>query len=143
MNPKPKPMVTIELEYEGGLHCAAKHGPSGSTLSTDAPVDNNGRGEDFSPTDLMATALGACMMTVMGIVAERKEIDMTGAKVTVRKHMSADTPRRISKLELDLSIPLSADHPERPMLEAAGKGCPVHHSLHPEIEVVMNWQWLG
>jgi len=136
-------MVTIDLEYEGGLHCAAKHGPSGSTLTTDAPVDNNGRGEAFSPTDLVASALGACMLTVMGIVADRKEVDMKGATVTVRKHMSADTPRRISKLELDLSLPVAANDPARPMLEAAAKGCPVHHSLHPEIEVVMNWTWAG
>lgn len=136
-------MVTIEIDYEGGLHCAAKHGPSGSILSTDAPVDNNGRGEAFSPTDLVATALGACMMTVMGIVADRKGIKMAGAKVTVNKHMSADTPRRISKLELDLSLPVAADHADRPMLEAAAKGCPVHHSLHPEIEVVIHWTWAG
>lgn len=136
-------MVTIELNYEGELHCAAVHGPSGTELSTDAPVDNNGRGESFSPTDLVATALGSCTLTVMGIVARRKEIAMEGAKVRVRKHMSADTPRRIAKLELDLEIPLPPDHPERGMLESAAKGCPVHHSLHPDIEVVMDWRWTG
>ena len=136
-------MVQMKIEYEGGLHCSAVHGPSGNVISTDAPVDNNGRGEAFSPTDLVAAALGACMCTVMGIVAQRKEIAMEGATVTVRKHMSADTPRRISKIELDISVPLSADHPERAVLEAAGKGCPVHHSLHPDIEVVINWDWNG
>jgi uncharacterized OsmC-like protein len=83
------------------------------------------------------------MCTVMGIVAERKGIAMEGASVTVRKHMSADTPRRIARLELDIVMPLPADHPERPMLEAAGKGCPVHHSLHPDIEVGINWDWAG
>lgn len=134
-------MVQMTVEYEGGLHCSIVHGPSGNVISTDAPVDNNGRGEAFSPTDLVSAALGACMCTVMGIVAQRKGIVMDGASVTVRKHMSEDTPRRISKIELDISVPLSADHPERAMFEAAGKGCPVHHSLHPDIEVVMNWEW--
>ncbi|MGE9269434.1 MAG: OsmC family protein [Verrucomicrobiales bacterium] len=136
-------MVEINIDYEGGLHCAATHGPSGSKIATDAPVDNNGRGEAFSPTDLAATALGSCMLTVMGIVAERKGLEMSGAKVSVRKHMSAESPRRIAKLELDFHMPLSADHPERELLEATGKGCPVHHSLHPDIDVVMNWSWEG
>lgn len=134
-------MVEIKIDYQGDLHCRAVHGPSGGVLETDAPVDNNGRGESFSPTDLVATALGACMTTVMGIVARRKEIDLAGMKVAVRKHMSADTPRRIAKLEVDLDIPLPADHPERRLLESAGNGCPVHHSLHPDVEVVLNWRW--
>ncbi|MBX3739640.1 MAG: OsmC family protein [Akkermansiaceae bacterium] len=134
-------MVEIKLDYEGDLHCSAVHGPSGTTLATDAPVDNNGRGESFSPTDLVATALGACMATVMGIMARRKEISLEGLKVAVRKHMSEDLPRRISKLEVDLDMPLPADHPERKVFEAAARGCPVHHSLHPDIEVVMQWTW--
>jgi len=134
-------MVEIKLAYEGDLHCSAVHGPSGTTLATDAPVDNNGRGESFSPTDLVATALGACMATVMGIMAQRKEISLEGLNVAVRKHMSADLPRRIAKLEVDLDMPLPADHPERKVFEGAARGCPVHHSLHPDIEVVMNWTW--
>lgn len=135
-------MVEIHLDYEGDLHCNAVHLPSGTRLSTDAPVDNNGRGESFSPTDLVATALGACMATVIGIVAKRKEIAVEGMKVSVRKFMSDDAPRRISKLELDLEIPLPADHPERVLFESAARGCPVHHSIHPDIEVKMNWKWL-
>lgn len=135
-------MVEIHLDYEGDLHCNAVHLPSGTRLSTDAPVDNNGRGESFSPTDLVATALGACMATVIGIVAKRKEIQVEGMKIAVRKFMSDDQPRRISKLELDLDIPLPADHPERKLLESAARGCPVHHSIHPDIEVKMNWKWL-
>jgi uncharacterized OsmC-like protein len=135
-------MVEIHLDYEGDLHCNAVHLPSGTRLTTDAPVDNNGRGESFSPTDLVATALGACMATVIGIVAKRKEIQVEGMKVAVRKFMSDDQPRRISKLELDLDIPLPADHPERKLLESAARGCPVHHSIHPDIEVRMNWKWL-
>lgn len=134
-------MVEIKIEYSGDLHCTAVHGPSGATLETDAPVDNNGRGEAFSPTDLTATSLGVCMTTVMGIVAKRKGIDLEGMKVDVRKHMSTDTPRRISRLELDIHVPLPADHPERRMLESTGMGCPVHHSLHPDIEVVIDWRW--
>jgi putative redox protein len=134
-------MVEIHLDYEGELHCNAVHLPSGTRLSTDAPLDNNGRGESFSPTDLVATALGACMATVVGIVAKRKEIPVEGMKVAVRKFMSDDQPRRISKLEVDLEIPLSADHPERKLLESAARGCPVHHSIHPDIEVKLNWKW--
>jgi uncharacterized OsmC-like protein len=134
-------MVEIKIDYAGELHCSAVHGPSGRVLETDAPLDNNGRGESFSPTDLVATALGACMATVMGIVARRKEIDLAGLRIAVRKHMSSDTPRRISRLELDIDMPLPASHPERRMLESSANGCPVHHSLHPEIEVVIDWRW--
>ena len=134
-------MVEIKLEYQGDLHSEAVHGPSGKRLETDAPVDNNGRGESFSPTDLVATGLGACMSTVMGIVAKRKGIDLSGLKVTVRKFMSQDLPRRISRLELDLEMPLPGNHPDRRLFESTANGCPVHHSLHPDIEVVMKWTW--
>jgi putative redox protein len=135
-------MVEIKLSYEGDLHCSAVHTPSGNILVTDAPVDNSGRGQAFSPTDLVATALASCMATVIGIVARRKEIDLDGMKVNVRKFMSEDQPRRISRLELDLEIPLPDNHPERRLLESAARGCPVHHSIHPDIDVVMNWKWL-
>jgi uncharacterized OsmC-like protein len=134
-------MVEIKLTYEGDLHCSATHLPSGNTLVTDAPLDNNGRGQAFSPTDLVATALGSCMATVIGIVARRKELPVEGMTVNVRKFMSADLPRRISRLELDLNIPLPSSHPDRKLLEGAANGCPVHHSIHPDIEVVMNWTW--
>ena len=135
-------MVEIKLSYEGDLHCSATHGPSGNTLVTDAPLDNNGLGQAFSPTDLLATALGSCMATVIGILARRREIAVEGMTVTVRKFMSEDLPRRVKRLELDLRIPLSAEHPDRKLLESAARGCPVHHSIHPDIEVVMNWIWL-
>lgn len=134
-------MVEIQLTYEGDLHCSARHTPSGNTLVTDAPVDNNGRGEAFSPTDLVATALASCMATVIGIVARRKELAVEGMTVTARKFMSQDLPRRIQRIELDLALPLPADHPDRPMLESAARGCPVHHSLHPDIEIAMRWFW--
>lgn len=136
-------MVEIQIQYEGDLHCSATHGPSGTVLATDAPVDNQGRGESFSPTDLLATSLGTCMSTIMGIAAKRKGIALEGMKVTVKKHMSTDTPRRIGRLEVDLEVPLPADHPERTLLEAAAMACPVHHSLHPDIVMEIRWQWIG
>ena len=136
-----KIMVEIRLKYEGDLHCSVVHQPSGSVIVTDAPVDNNGRGEAFSPTDLVAAALASCMATVIGIVAKRKEIDVSGMSVIARKFMSDDQPRRIARIELDLHMPLSADHPDRKLLESAARGCPIHHSIHPDIEVVMNWSW--
>ena len=138
----PTAMVEIKLTYEGGLHCAATHTPSGNTLVTDAPVDNNGRGEAFSPTDLVATGLASCVATLIGIVAQRKQLAVDGLTVVARKFMSTDTPRRIARLELDLGVPLPANHPDRPLLENAAHTCPVRHSLHPDIEVVMNWTWL-
>ena len=101
-------MVKTKTTYEGGLHCSMVHEPSGATLSTDAPVDNNGKGESFSPTDLVGAALAGCMSTIMGIVAERKGIHLEGMTVEVAKHMNAD-PRRIGKR-------LSGQ-------EAAGTGC--------------------
>jgi putative redox protein len=134
-------MVEIKLSYEGDLHCNAIHLPSGNTLVTDAPLDNNGRGQAFSPTDLVATALASCMATVIGIVAKRKEIAVEGMTVVVRKFMSDDQPRRIKRLELDLQLPLPASHPDRKLLESAARSCPVHHSIHPDIEVEMNWTW--
>lgn len=134
-------MVEIKLAYEGDLHCSATHLPSGNTLVTDAPLDNNGLGLAFSPTDLLATALGSCMATVIGILAKRKGLAVEGMTVNVRKFMSDDQPRRVKRLELDLQIPLPASHPDRKLLESAAHGCPVHHSIHPDIEVVMKWLW--
>jgi len=134
-------MVEIKLTYEGDLHCSATHQPSGNTLVTDAPLDNNGRGQAFSPTDLVATALGSCMATVIGIIARRKELRVEGMTVSVRKFMTESQPRRINRLELDLQIPLPSSHPDRRLLESAASGCPVHHSIHPDIEIVMNWAW--
>jgi putative redox protein len=134
-------MIEIKLIYEGDLHCSAVHGPSGNTLVTDAPLDNNGRGQAFSPTDLVATALGSCMATVIGIVAKRKQIAVEGMSIMVKKFMTTELPRRIQKIELNLDIPLSDSHPDRKLIEATARGCPVHHSIHPDIEVVMNWNW--
>jgi putative redox protein len=136
-------VVTIDILYAGGLRCEAAHGPSGQTLQTDAPVDNHGRGESFSPTDLVATALGGCMATIMGIVADRHGIDLRGMKIDVTKVMSADTPRRIAKLATNIRIPLPPDHPQRVLLENAALTCPVHQSLHPAMEKPVDFQWVG
>jgi putative redox protein len=136
-------MVKVSLRYEGGLRCAATHGPSGQKVFTDAPVDNHGRGESFSPTDLVATALGGCMATIMGIVAQRHDIDLEGMEVEVTKEMSADTPRRISRLTTTIRVPLPADHPKRTLLENGALTCPVHHSLHPDIDKPVTFDWVG
>lgn len=129
--------VEIEITYEGGLHCAATHGPSKQTLTTDAPVDNGGKGAAFSPTDLVATALGTCMVTIMGLVAQRNQLDLEGLRVQVLKEMVADPVRRIGALKTRIVFPpgkrLSAA--DRSKLEAAAKACPVKQSLHPEVKV--------
>ena len=136
-------MVKISTVYEGGLRCRATHGPSGTTLVTDAPVDNHGRGESFSPTDLVATAIGACMMTIMGIVAERHGIDLAGTTVETTKEMTSSPPRRIAALPTRITIPLAADHPHRQLLEQAAHTCPVVKSVHPEISVPIEFVWKG
>ncbi len=136
-------MVTIEIDYEGQLRCGASHQQSGTELKTDAPVDNHGRGESFSPTDLIATALGSCMATIMGIFAEKKGIGLEGMKMVVKKEMSADLPRRISVLHVEIVVPVKEDHPEKEGLIAAAEGCPVNHSIHPDIEVRTEWKWVG
>jgi len=134
-------MVETKVVYEGGLRCAVTHGPSGNQITTDAPVDNHGKGEAFSPTDLVAAATGACMVTILGIVAEREQVDVTGTTVVVQKEMSADTPRRISRLVIQISVPLSTDHCPRRKLEAAAMACPVKQSLHPDIAIEIDWSW--
>jgi len=136
-------MIEVNVTYEGELRCRAVHGPSGETLHTDAPVDNNGRGESFSPTDLVATALATCMATVIGIIGKRKEIPLAGMKVRVEKHMSQDAPRRIVRLPVEITLPLPTDHPERALLESAARGCPVHQSVHPDIDKPIMWHWVG
>lgn len=136
-------MVTITSSYLGGLRCSASHGPSAQTLITDAPLDNHGKGESFSPSDLVATAVANCMMTVMGIVAQRHGVDLKGTRVVIGKEMSSDTPRRIVALRSVMTIPLSSDHPQRTLLEAAARACPVKQSLAAEIDATVNFQWVG
>ena len=136
-------MVEATVTYEGDLRCTAVHGPSQSGIETDAPTDNMGRGERFSPTDLVGTALATCVLTTMAIAARRKGLELPGMTAKVRKHMTAEPPRRIARLEVDVVIPLPADHPERAFLEAAAKGCPVGRSLHPGTEISETFTWGG
>lgn len=136
-------MVRLTSIYEGGLRCRATHGPSGTSVVTDAPIDNHGKGESFSPTDLVATALGACMLTVIGIVAERHGLDVGGMAAETEKVMSESAPRRIAALRTRISIPLPADHPQRTLLERAALACPVHQSIHPEIDAAVEFAWTG
>ena len=134
-------MVEITARYEGNLRCSLTHGPSGTVIETDAPVDNHGKGERFSPTDLVAAALPACMMTIIGIVAERHGLDVRGMTASVGKEMSAAPPRRISRLPVRIEIPLPADHPQRAMLENAAHTCPVHKSLGADVESPIEFVW--
>ncbi len=134
-------MVQIDIAYEGQLRCSARHGPSGTKLNTDAPVDNMGRGESFSPTDLVATALGTCMLTIMGIVAERHRIDLAGATVRVGKEMVTAPVRRIGKLTVEIHVPHDLPADDRQRLENAAMTCPVHKSLHPDIVTPVSFHY--
>lgn len=128
-------MVKSQVVYTGDLHCNITHEPSGAVIATDAPKDNNGKGEAFSPTDLVAAALGACMMTVMGIVAGRHQVDMKGATVDLVKEMIASPERRIGEIKVVIRMPKNIPEDKRPMLEHAAHACPVHKSLHPDINI--------
>ena len=125
-------MSTATARYTGQLRTEATHNASGNVLITDAPVDNHGRGEAFSPTDLVSTALGSCMMTIMGIVAERHSLDLTSVTYDVTKHMSAE-PRRISQIDVHFRLPASLTDKGRALLERAARTCPVALSLNPDI----------
>ena len=131
-------MVKTKTTYEGGLHCSMVHEPSGAKLSTDAPVDNNGKGESFSPTDLVGAALAGCMSTIMGIVAERKGIQLEGMTVEVGKHRNAD-PRRIGEIVIDVHFPSAYEPKQRKLLENAAATCPVAKTLHPDCKQTIRY----
>src|SRR5579872_1745100 len=124
-------MVSINVEYQGDLHCGAVHGPSGTVLATDAPKDNQGRGESFSPTDLVATALGTCMLTTMGILARTLHIDIAGATARVDKEMASSPFRMIHQLTVKIHVPRSVSREEQTKLERAALTCPVAKTLNP------------
>ena len=136
-------MVTISATYEGELRCSARHEPSGSLLCTDAPLDNQGKGEAFSPTDLCATSLGTCMTTIMGIRARQLGIDISGARFEVKKIMSTDTPRRIVGLPIEFWIPGRHSDEVKSALRNAAETCPVNYSIHPDIERPITIHWIG
>jgi uncharacterized OsmC-like protein len=126
-------MSTATARYIGQLRTEATHVASGNTILTDAPVDNHGRGEAFSPTDLVSAALGSCMMTIMGIVAERHEVDLTGVTYEITKHMIAE-PRRIRQIDVTFRMPANLPEKQRAILENAARTCPVALSLNSEIQ---------
>jgi len=134
-------VVRIQTEYQGDLHCTSVHTPSQTELATDAPVDNQGRGESFSPTDLTATSLGTCMLTTMGIVARTLNVDLTGATATVEKEMSGTPPRRINRLTVAIRVPRTTSPENQQRLENAAHTCPVKRSLHPDIETPIEFVW--
>jgi putative redox protein len=134
-------MVEIDIVYQGKLRCQSTHEPSGATLLTDAPKDNHGEGAAFSPTDLLATALGTCMMTIMGLVAQRESIDLTGCTVRVIKEMTSSPPRRIAKLTVDFVVKTPLSEVQQQKLHNAAMTCPVHKSLHPDVEVAVTFNW--
>jgi putative redox protein len=133
--------VEMDIRYEGDLRCAATHGPSRDTLTTDAPVDNGGKGAAFSPSDLVATALGACMVTLMGLVAKRTGLDLNGTRVHVVKEMVSEPVRRIGTLAVTVTLPpgRAFSAADREKLERAAKTCPVKQSLHPDVNVRMEF----
>ena len=133
--------VKISCEYLGDLRVRATHGPSGTVLHTDAPVDNHGKGESFSPTDLTATSLATCIMTILGIQAKGLELDFRGLRVDVEKHMTAQPPRRIAKLEATIHMPPGIAEDLRDRLTRAANACPVKQSLHPDVEITLVWNW--
>jgi putative redox protein len=126
-------MVNMTAVYKGEKHCDVIHGPSGSKIHTDAPKDNQGLGAAFSPTDLVGAAVASCILTTMAIMAEREGIDLRGATADVSKEMSA-SPRRIAQLPVTVRMPKTVKPEDRKRLEAAAHGCPVHHSLHPDVK---------
>jgi uncharacterized OsmC-like protein len=134
--------MTSSVTYEGSLRTVCKHLRSGSTIETDAPVDNNGKGERFSPTDLLATALGSCMLTIMGMRAVEMNVDLTGVKIDIEKLMKQD-PRRVGGVNLTFHFPESLELTERQqtILKKAADTCPVKYSIHPDIEVNVQYRW--
>ena len=134
-------MVAIDIIYEGNLRCRLTHRPSGAVISTDAPKDNMGKGESFSPSDMVASSLGACMMTIMGIFAQRHAIDLTGTEVEVLKEMVQEPVRRIGKISVTFSMAKGIEAKHRAALERAALNCPVHKSLHPDIETPIQFKY--
>jgi putative redox protein len=135
-------MVKLFAEYTGHLHCNTTHQPSGKTLSTDAPVDIGGKGETFSPTDLVACALVNCIATTMGLYAQRKGWDLKGMKLEVEKVMTDTPDRRIGALPVSLWIPGKFSDEEKSSLKKVAHTCPVHKSLHPDVKVDLTFHWL-
>ncbi len=135
-------MATITGKYLGDLKVESTHSASGATLTTEAPLDNGGKGEMFSPTDLCVTSLGACAMTIMGRSAQTHGLDISGATFSINKIMSPKPPRRIARIELVFTMPdREYSDKDKKSLERAAESCPVHLSLHPETEQAITFKW--
>lgn len=132
--------MTSQVTYLGDLRCESKHIKSGDVFHTDAPIDNNGKGAAFSPTDTVATGLASCMMTVMGIKAAELKVDISKSTAAVTKTMEAD-PRRISRIDINLDMKGNCDKRTQLILERVAHTCPVMNSLHPSIEKNIKFQW--
>jgi putative redox protein len=135
-------IMTASVVYKGDLRCAATHLQSGSLIETDAPTDNRGKGERFSPTDLLCVSLATCIVTTMGIKAGDMGIDLKDTQLAVTKHMLAD-PRRVAKIEVKLLLPagLNLEEKDRLILQRAGDHCPVTKSLHPDMDLRIEYVW--
>lgn len=133
-------MATVETVYLGGLRTEATHVQSGAKILTDAPVDNHGKGEAFSPTDLVAAALGSCLMTLMGIAAQTQGADIDGTRLSITKIMAAD-PRRIGEIVIDVRFPAPLEQKTRTILERAALTCPVARSLHPDCKQTIRFHY--
>ena len=136
-------MIEMDVGYQGKLHCTVKHGPSGAIIATDAPKDNQGLGAAFSPTDLVGAALGSCMMTLMGIYAQRHNLDLQGSSAHVAKDMVTTPVRRIGKLNLSFNLPRAVAPEHRTGLENSARTCPVSKSLHPDVQVVAEFNYVN
>lgn len=132
--------MTSKVTYTGSLRTSCEHLASGNKFITDAPVDNNGLGQAFSPTDTIATGLASCMLTVMGIKANSFPVELKGSYAEVTKHMASD-PRRISKIEVELHMPAGLSDKHKKILERTANTCPVQYSIHPDIETLINFHW--
>ena len=135
--------MTCEVIYKGDLRTEMKHVQSGTVIETDAPTDNQGKGERFSPTDLMASSLGSCMITTMAIRAADMHLDFDGTRIEVIKIMSADAPRRVAGIKADLYFTenFSATDEQKEQLVRIARNCPVEKSLHPDIKLDVNFHW--
>ena len=133
-------MATIETTYLGGLRTEATHLQSGTKIITDAPVDNQGKGEAFSPTDLLAAALGSCMLTIMGIKARASEIDIDNTQISITKIMAAD-PRRVSEIIISFKFTKTYTEKEQQLLERAALTCPVYYSLAEDLKKTVDFGW--
>ncbi len=134
-------MVKMNVVYEGDLRCKLTHEQSGSVITTDAPKDNMGKGEAFSPTDLVAAALSSCMLTVMGIAAKRHNIDFKEARADVTKEMVAIPVRRIGTITVNVHMPKGLTNEQRTILEQAAHTCPVHKSLSPDVQTPIKFHY--